>query len=88
MADNVLNNVFRGPDSIINFFDPDLQPLLPLVELPAKLNPFRNDKVRIYAKMLTATPAQNVKVFPGNRIVDSFGEFLLRRQHSPEHVTS
>lgn len=65
MAGIPLNNVFKGPDSLINYFDPDLQPPLPLVELPAKLNPFRRNGIRIYAKMLTATPAQNVKVFPG-----------------------
>lgn len=66
MAEIPFNNVFKGPESVINYFDPDLQPPLPLVELPAKLNHFRSDGVRIYAKMLTATPAQNVKVFPGN----------------------
>ncbi|TID27928.1 cysteine synthase [Venturia nashicola] len=64
MAEIPYNNVFKGPDSVINYFDPDLQPPLPLVELPEKLNHFRRDGVRIYAKMLTATPAQNVKVFP------------------------
>lgn len=70
MAEIPFNNVFKGPESVINYFDPDLQPPLPLVELPAKLNHFRSDGVRIYAKMLTATPAQNVKVFPGNHLVD------------------
>ena len=50
---------------MIQYFDPDLQPPLPLVELPAKLNPFKDDNVRIYAKMATALPAQNVKCLPG-----------------------
>ncbi|PQE12507.1 Cysteine synthase K M:Cysteine synthase B protein [Rutstroemia sp. NJR-2017a BBW] len=57
-------NIFKGPDSVAQYFDPDLQPPLPLVELPAKLNPFRSDNVRIYAKILTALPAQNVKALP------------------------
>lgn len=61
-----LLNVYKGPDSMINYFNPDIQPPLPLVELPARLNPFRNDKVRIYAKMITALPAQNVKSLPGD----------------------
>jgi cysteine synthase A len=74
MAAPPFNNVFKGHDSVINYFDPDLQPPLPLVELPAKLNPFRTDNVRIYAKMLTATPAQNVKVFPGNHIAGLFSK--------------
>ena len=58
-------NVYKGPKSMIQYFDPDLQPPLPLVELPAKLNPFKDDNVRIYAKMATALPAQNVKCLPG-----------------------
>jgi len=58
-------NVFKGPDSLIKYFNPDEQPPLPLVELPEKLNPFRRHGVRIYAKMLTALPAQNVKALPG-----------------------
>jgi hypothetical protein len=60
-------NVFKGPDSVAEYFDPDLQPPLPLVELSAKLNPFRSDNVRIYAKILTALTAQKVKALPGNR---------------------
>lgn len=49
-----------------DYFDPDFQPPLPLVELPSKLNPFQGDHVRIYAKMMTALPAQNIKALPGN----------------------
>lgn len=51
-----------------DYFDPDSQPPLPLVELPNTLNPFRRDNVRIYAKMMTALPAQNIKALPGNVI--------------------
>ncbi|KAL8767045.1 MAG: hypothetical protein Q9209_006339 [Squamulea sp. 1 TL-2023] len=57
-------NIFRGPAAIREYFDPDKQPPLPLVELPEKLNPFRQDGVRIYAKLLTSLPAQNVKALP------------------------
>lgn len=58
-------NVFRGPESVARYFDPDASPPLPLVEIPARLNPLRDDGVRIYAKMLTALPAHNVKSLPG-----------------------
>lgn len=58
-------NVYKGKDGLRKYFDPDAQPPLPLVELPDKLNPFCKDKVRIYAKMLTILPAQNVKALPG-----------------------
>ncbi|KAL6722371.1 hypothetical protein ACLMJK_001478 [Lecanora helva] len=57
-------NVYKGQDGLREFFNPDSQPPLPLVELPEKLNPFFKDNVRIYAKMLTALPAQNVKALP------------------------
>lgn len=61
-------NVFSGPNSLINYFNPDLNAPLPLVELPEQLNPYYHDGVRIYAKMLTAMPAlpaTNVKSLPG-----------------------
>ncbi|KAF2257526.1 tryptophan synthase beta subunit-like PLP-dependent enzyme [Lojkania enalia] len=63
MATNPLN-VFKGPDALAQFFDPDKNPPLPLVELPDALNPLRKDGVRIFAKMLTHLPAQNVKSLP------------------------
>lgn len=48
-----------------DFFDPDQNPPVPLVEIPESLNPHRKDGVRIYAKLLTHLPAQNVKSLPG-----------------------
>ncbi|KAK4221202.1 tryptophan synthase, partial [Podospora fimiseda] len=57
-------NVFKGPDALHRYFQPDENPPLPLVELPDALNPLRKDGVRIFAKMLTALPAQNVKSLP------------------------
>ena len=62
------SNVFRGPDSIVQYYDPDAQPLLPLVEIPSRLNPFYDEGVRIYAKMLTSLPAHNVKLLPGRKV--------------------
>ena len=66
MAQGENLNVFSGADSVSRYFNPDNLPLLPLVELPSKLNPLRSENVRIYAKMLTTHPAQNVKALPGN----------------------
>lgn len=59
------HNVYFGPDALKKYFDPDCQPPLPLVELPDRLNPFHQDGVRIYAKMMTMHPANNVKAIPG-----------------------
>ncbi|KAH7386046.1 cysteine synthase [Pyrenochaeta sp. MPI-SDFR-AT-0127] len=64
----VRDNVFRGPQSVAQYFDPESNPPLPLVEIPDRLNPFRKDGVRIYAKMLTCLPAQNVKSLPGSAL--------------------
>ncbi|KAJ4216671.1 hypothetical protein NW759_009242 [Fusarium solani] len=57
-------NVYKGPDSVKQYFDPESSPPLPLVEIPDCLNPFREDGVRIYAKMMTMHPANNVKAMP------------------------
>lgn len=59
-------NVFTGPDSLRCYFDPDKAPPLPLVELPPHLNPYYDDGVRIYAKMMSCHPANNVKSMPGD----------------------
>ena len=65
MATDNVKNVYTGPDSLKHYFDPDHAPPLPLVELPAHLNPYYGDGVRIYAKMMSCHPANNVKCMPG-----------------------
>jgi hypothetical protein len=65
MVNSNEQNVYFGPDSLKKYFNPDCQPPLPLVELPEYLNPFYQDGVRIYAKMMTMHPANNVKAMPG-----------------------
>ena len=71
-------NVYKGRDSMRNYFDPDKQPPLPLVELPDALNPFRGDGVRIYAKMMTALPAQNIKALPALNMLQEGGSSALK----------
>ncbi|KAL4803995.1 tryptophan synthase beta subunit-like PLP-dependent enzyme [Aspergillus unguis] len=64
-------NVYSGKDSLKQYFDPDCQPPLPLVELPAHLNPYYDDGVRVYAKMMTMHPANNVKAMPAMNMLES-----------------
>nr|ADI46689.1 cysteine synthase [Monascus purpureus] len=64
-------NAYFGPDSMKQYFDPDCQPPLPLVELPQCLNPYYADGVRIYAKMMTMHPANNVKAMPALNMLES-----------------
>jgi cysteine synthase A len=75
-ASNPLN-VYTGPDSLQKYYDPDIQPPLPLVEVPASLNPFYADGVRIYAKMMSMHPANNVKALPGAHTPHPYSLSLL-----------
>lgn len=59
-----MNNVFSGKNALLDFLNPDNNPLIPMVELTEELNPFRNDGVRIYAKLMNTLPLNNVKSLP------------------------
>jgi hypothetical protein len=65
-------NVYSGRDAIQQYFDPDIHPPLPLVEIPQTLNPFYEDGVRIFAKMMSMHPANNVKIMPGRMLRFSY----------------
>jgi cysteine synthase len=67
MHDN--KNVFSGPDAIRDFLNPGKLPYLPLVELPASLNPFASDGVRIQAKLMGLLPLGNVKSAPAYNMI-------------------
>ncbi|KHN99505.1 cysteine synthase K/M:Cysteine synthase B [Metarhizium album ARSEF 1941] len=68
--DNFLN-VYKGPDSVRQYFDPESSPPMPLVEIPDCLNPYRSEGVRIYAKMMSMHPANNVKSMPALNLLQS-----------------
>ncbi len=63
MANNFLN-VFKGKRAILDYLNPESESYTPLVEIPEDLNPFYNDGVRIYAKLLNTLPLTNVKSIP------------------------
>ncbi|MCP4073460.1 MAG: pyridoxal-phosphate dependent enzyme [Hyphomicrobiales bacterium] len=65
----VNKNVFKGQEAIKNFLNPENLPYLPLVELPAALNPFAGDGVRIQAKLMNLLPLGNVKAMPAYNMV-------------------
>ncbi|KAM0207106.1 hypothetical protein ACHAQI_007828 [Fusarium lateritium] len=64
-------NVYKGKDSIEKYFDPESSPPLPLVEIPESLNPYYHDGVRIYAKMMTMHPSNNVKAMPALNLLQN-----------------
>lgn len=64
-----MTNTFKGPDALKDFLNPEKHPNLPMVELPASLNPFAEDGVRIFAKMMGLSPLGNVKAVPAFNMV-------------------
>ncbi|NQU55696.1 MAG: pyridoxal-phosphate dependent enzyme [Rhodospirillales bacterium] len=62
-------NVFEGPAAIRDLLNPGKLPNLPLVELPAELNPFAGDNVRIFAKLMYLSPLGNVKAVPAFNMI-------------------
>ena len=56
-------NTFKGEDAIINYLDP-AEHVTPLVELPKAINPFYDDGIKIFAKLLQHTALANVKSIP------------------------
>ena len=63
-------NTFDGPQAIRNFLDPGKNSYLPLVELPASLNPFAADRVRIFAKLMNLLPLGNIKAAPAYNMIE------------------
>ncbi|CAO1625586.1 unnamed protein product [Parajaminaea phylloscopi] len=66
-------NVYRGKDALQKFYDPDCSPPTPLVQIPAALNPYEADGVRIFAKLHSALPATNIKSLPALNMLRESG---------------
>jgi cysteine synthase len=64
-----MSNVFKGPNALKDFLNPGKHPNLPMVELPAALNPFAQDQVRIFAKLMGMSPLGNVKAVPAFNMI-------------------
>ncbi|KAF8168673.1 tryptophan synthase beta subunit-like PLP-dependent enzyme [Mycena galopus ATCC 62051] len=69
MPSDPLLNVFSGEDALHDFYHPEKSIPIPLVELPERLNPYKKDGVHIYAKLLSHTPATNVKLYPALNMI-------------------
>lgn len=57
-------NTYSGKNAIREYLNPENGPYFPLVELPYTLNPYLQYGVRIFAKLMNATPLMNVKSLP------------------------
>lgn len=56
--------VFLGEKALENYLSPANYACPPLIELPADLNPYQKDGVRIMAKMMPLVPLMNIKSVP------------------------
>lgn len=66
-------NVFKGKDSVKDYLNPGKLPYMPLVEIPESLNPFLDQKVRIFAKLMTYIGLHHVKAVPAyNMMLEKF----------------
>lgn len=61
---NRSSGLFSGPAAIHDFLNPEKNPPLPLVELPGRLNPLQDRRVRIFAKLMYLLPLLNLKSLP------------------------
>ncbi|RMG05515.1 MAG: pyridoxal-phosphate dependent enzyme [Acidobacteria bacterium] len=76
-------NVFSGPNAVRDFLNPDNNPMIPLVELPDHCNPFRNDGVHIYAKLMNMLPLANIKSLPAfNMLLEAEESDRLKNVHT------
>jgi len=64
-----MKNVVEGPDALQDFLDPGKHPNLPMVELPASLNPLAGEKVQIFARLMGMSPIGNVKAVPAFNMI-------------------
>ncbi len=63
------DNIFSWENGILEYLNPK-NIITPLVELPKVLNPFANEKVRIFAKLLNTLPLTNLKSIPAFNMLD------------------
>ncbi|HEY9716455.1 MAG TPA: pyridoxal-phosphate dependent enzyme, partial [Trichormus sp.] len=61
---NIASTVYLGEAGLQNYLNPANYPATPLIELPDDLNPFRQDGVRLLAKMVPLVPLMNIKSLP------------------------
>ncbi len=64
------NNVFSWNDGLLDYLDPK-NIMTPLVELPQALNPFADQHVRIFAKLLNTLPLTNLKSIPAFNMLNT-----------------
>jgi cysteine synthase len=70
LTTSTAENVYAGPQALLDFLDPGKLPPTHLVELPEALNPFAARKVRVFVKLLFMTPLFNAKLFASRNLLE------------------
>ena len=68
------SSVFLGANGLKDYLSPANYAPAPLVELPSDLNPFANDGVRIFAKIMPLVPLMNIKSIPAFSMLNKAAE--------------
>ncbi len=68
------SSVFLGASGLKDYLSPANYAPAPLVELPGDLNPFANDGVRIFAKIMPLVPLMNIKSIPAFSMLNKAAE--------------
>ena len=78
--------IFIGENAIFDFLNPNSFSMTPLVELPASLNNFKKDKVRIFIKLSQFLPLANIKsLFAWGMLSSLSPETLNKTKHLVEY---
>ncbi len=71
--------VFEGDSAIKDFLTPGSLGVTPLVELPASVNKFKKDKVRIFVKLMQFVPLGNIKSMPSWQMLSGMTKDELKQ---------
>lgn len=77
MKKNNEKKVFEGEKGIMDFLTPGSMGMTPLIELPASVNKFTKDKVKIFVKMMQFVPLGNIKSMPSWQMLSALDKNTL-----------
>jgi cysteine synthase len=78
--------VFEGESAILDYLNPKSLGMTPLIELPASVNRFKKDKVRIFIKLAQFVPLMNIKSLSSWQMLSGIPEKdITKTEHLVEY---
>ena len=71
--------IFEGEKAIKDFLNPSSLGMIPLVELPSSINKYKEDRVRIFIKLMQFVPLYNIKSLPSWSMLSGIEEKKLKK---------